>query len=283
MAAYKALSNLLEPLAGFVLDSGISTHELESMFRVATVRSVATRQLEISRRASISGIAASTGIPRAEISRILRMSERQTHGMPDRQQQATNRILAAWHEDPRFTTENGQPADLQIFGPGATFDFLVKKYGRGIPTRATLDELARTNSIEILGQRKVRVKALVAVDRGISPRAVKAFGDRATELLATMLANMRSPDRNLFISYIEGNLASRNSLPIIRREVSGKGADFLDGMRDVLSRSEPVGRENGKTQASQRVSVTIFYHEKSGAKIARSASPGGRRNLRRKT
>lgn len=73
-AARKALFQLLEPLAGFVLDSGLSTSELQSIFRVATVRSVAAKQRGLGRRVNISGIAASTGISRGEISKILQSS-----------------------------------------------------------------------------------------------------------------------------------------------------------------------------------------------------------------
>src|SRR6202167_2351650 len=73
-AARKALLQLLEQLDGFVLDSGLSTFELQSIFRVATVRNAAAKQREFGRRVNIAGIAASTGIPRGEISKILRKS-----------------------------------------------------------------------------------------------------------------------------------------------------------------------------------------------------------------
>ena len=72
LVAKKALLQLFEPLAGFVIDAGLSTNELHRIMRQAAVRSVAARQLEDSHRINISGIAATTGIPRAEISRILK-------------------------------------------------------------------------------------------------------------------------------------------------------------------------------------------------------------------
>src|SRR5580658_6140325 len=107
--ARKALLQLLEPLAGFVIDAGLSTNELHRIMRQAAVRSVAARQLETSHRINISGIAATTGIPRAEISRILKLSTSPYEQPRDRQQKSTNRILAAWHEVPKFTNSNGQP------------------------------------------------------------------------------------------------------------------------------------------------------------------------------
>ena len=280
-AAIKALSDLLEPLAGFVFDAGISTNELQSLFRVAAVNSVANRQREVSRRINISGIAASTGLSRAEISRILKAEKPPRAAGSDGKLQATNRILKMWHYDPNYTNSNGQPADLKIFGSGQTFDSLVIRYGRGIPTRAMLDELSRTGSVEILGSDKVRVKTLIALDRGASSQAVRAFGDRAAALMSNMLSNMRGSDQYQFISTIEGEIDSGNLLPLIRREVSSEGTDFLAVMRDRLFGDNSTGRRQRKSRGISRVSVTVFYHEKAKGELRKKQTTAIRRNLRR--
>ncbi len=68
--ARNALLQLLEPLAGFVSDSGLSTSELNAIYREAAVISAVAKQLEVADRVNISGIAATTGISRGAISRI---------------------------------------------------------------------------------------------------------------------------------------------------------------------------------------------------------------------
>ena len=214
--AKKALSRLFEPLSGFVIDAGLSTNELYSILREAAVRSVAARQLEVAHRVNISGIAATTGIPRGEISRILRLRARTTASRADRQK-STNRILAAWHEEPRFTDANGQPADLKLYGRGNTFEYLVKKHGRGIPTRAVLDELVRSDAVEVLSSQKIRAKTTFAVDRGFSQQAIKAFGDRATELLSAMLLNMRKPENPQFIASVSGSPIAPSAFHFLER------------------------------------------------------------------
>ena len=195
---------MLQPLVGFVLDSGLSAQELRWILREAAVRSVAARQLDVAHRINISGIAASTGIPRAEISKILNSKFGPVRQFPDRQQQSTNRILAVWHQDPKFCTPNGKPADLKIFGRGASFESLVRSYGRGIPTRAILDELTRAGAAEVLSSQLVRAKTSVVVDRGITPQAIRTFGERATDLLSTMLQNMRNPESPQFVASVSG-------------------------------------------------------------------------------
>jgi hypothetical protein len=277
VVARKAMLQVFEALAGFVIDAGLSANELHSILRHAIVRSVANRQLEVTRRVNISGIAATTGIPRAEISRILKLSAQLSEQPVDRQQKSTNRILAAWHEEPKFTDANGQPADLRLYGRGATFECLVKTYGRGIPTRAILDELLRARAVEVLPSQKVRAKTSFAIDRGINPQAIKALGDRATELLSTMLLNMKEPDNPQFIANVSGSLIASNALPLFRKELSIKGAEFLADIQESLTQKPAT--KSGIT--SNTVGVTIFYHESFRKKNYKKSSKTKRINFRR--
>jgi hypothetical protein len=279
--ARKALLRLLEPLAGFVLDSGLSVHDLAAIFREAAVRSAATQQLELYRRLNISGIAASTGISRAATSRILKSASKATDQKLGQRQQSTKRVLAAWHQNPNFTNTNGHPADLKLYGRGATFEGLVRRYGGGIPTRAMLDELTRTGAIEISASQLVRMKSLVAVERGVTPQVIKAFGDRATELLSTLLHNMRNPQASVFVANVSETGISREAMPLIRKELATRGANFLADIGDLLVREPASGRPSGIASQASNVSVTVFLREsrektKSGGQPSRK-----RRNFRR--
>ena len=255
------------------------------MFREAAVKSAATRQLESLNRVNISGIAATTGIPRSEISRILKAATEtatRADALIDGQRQSTNRILAAWHEDPKFTGSNGQPAELKMYGRGATFESLAKKYGRGIPTRALLDELLRAGAIELLSTQKLRAKTSMTVDRGMSVKAIKAFGERAAELLHTMLLNMRKPEVTKFIASFSDVHVSNSSLPLFRKDLAIKGAHFLADIQESLSANQRMHSSRRKESGSARVTVTVYCHESSGLKEG-SASAIRRRNFRRES
>lgn len=278
-AARKALRTLLEPLAGFMLETGLSVHEFEQLFRISAVRSAADRQKELTGRLSISGIAALTGIPRAEISRILK--KKNLESSPELQRHAANRILSAWHEDPKYEDNSGAPAVLSIFGANPSFDSLVRVNGRGIPTRAMLDELVRTGSVEVLSARRVRVKSLVAVSHGVGPLAVSAFGDTAAELMDTMLSNIRDPDKFHFVSNIQATVKKREVLPLFRKETSSRGQTFLAGLQEVFH-GESVGDSAKNTGNSRtRVGVTVFYSEKE-RNFTKSTRVSTRQNLRRR-
>lgn len=278
-AARKALHILLEPLAGFMLETGLSVHEFEQIFRIAAVRSAADRQQQSRGRLSISGIAALTGIPRAEISRILKKKAREPS--PDLQRHAANRILSVWHEDPKYADTNGAPAILSIFGVSPSFDSLVRAHGRGIPTRAMLDELVRTGSLEILAAKRVRVKSLVAVSHGVGPLAVRAFGETAAELMDTMLSNIRDPDNFHFVSNIQAMVNRLEVLPVFRKETSSRGQTFLAGLREVFHGESAGETVSNPARTRTRVGVTVFYSEKT-KKVLKAKGGSARQNLRRK-
>jgi hypothetical protein len=191
-AARKALKKLLEPLSRLAFDCGLSVNELHSMLREAAVRSAAGRQLEDERRINISGIAATTGISRGEISRILKYHAIATDKASNGRQNPISRILAAWHSDARFLTANQLPAELDLYGRGFTFESLVRRNGRGIPVRAIFDELTRIGVVELTASRKIFPKTSVAVNPRITPEVIEAFGRWATDLLSAKLSNAKS-------------------------------------------------------------------------------------------
>jgi len=187
------LKKLLEPLSRLAFDCGFSVNELHSMLREAAVRSAAGRQLEDERRINISGIAATTGISRGEISRILKYyGSIATDKVSNGRQNPINQILAAWHTDTRFLTANKLPAQLDLYGRGFTFESLVRRHGRGIPVRALFDELTRIGAVELTASQKIFPKMSVAVNRRITPEVIEAFGGWATDLLSAQLRRAKS-------------------------------------------------------------------------------------------
>jgi hypothetical protein len=256
--AKNALLQILIPLTGFVSDAGMSVGELYSIVCEAAVRSAAAKQLETSNRLNISGIAATTGIQRAEISRILK---RKTEPWSDQRQQSTNRIVAAWQRDPSFIDKDGNPRELTMYGRGSTFERLAKKYGRGIPARALLDELIRSGTVEIVDQQKLRVTAGASADRGMSGRAINAFGERASELLATMLMNMRKPEVPRFIATVSEATFSLDLLPVFRKDLSVRGTSFLGDVQEMLERKPPKIRSKRRKPGVGRISVSVFCCE----------------------
>lgn len=275
-AARKASLRLLEPLAGFALDCGLSIRELTSMLREAAVRSLAAQQLEVARRPNISGIAASSGISRAEISRIL---NRKIASLDEkaitRDQQSTRKILAAWCHDPKFAAANGLPADLKIYGRGATFESLVRSHGRGIPTRAILDELRRTGAIKVCGSQEIRLNP----DRRSSPKVIRALGG-ASEFLTTTLQGIRQPKNFVNLRTISADL-SPNAISILRKEISKESTNFIADIRRLLEEARIDGANNGLSEMPSIVQVAISLRVVPTTSRGKNRTLIKRRNFRR--
>ena len=261
LVAKRALLQILEPVAGFILDSGLGAAEFRMILRQAIVKAATSKQVQEFGKLNISGISAVTGISRSEVSRIIRASRHSDPKLENGQIQSTNRILSGWEADSKFSSQSGQPADLPLFGRGASFDALAKKYGLGLPTRAVLDELVRLGSVELLANQKVRIKASTAVEPGISTRLVREFGDRASASLSTLLNNMRNPKDSQFFSVIVESAVQTRALPQFRKDLTSKCFDFRAQIQEQFGPQF----DNRTTQANERenanVSVTVSCTE----------------------
>jgi len=276
-AATAALEPLLQTLAGFVLDSGLSVRELEVLFRSAAVHSVAARQRASGQRVNISGIAATTGIPRAEISQILQAAKRGAATRPIAPS-PINRILAAWHEEPGYQKKNGQPLDLRVFGPAPSFEALVSSHGAGLPVRAVLDELVRVGVSSFVGTQRVHASSFSSIRNEMGPREMDNFSEVAAQLLS-VFSTTGHPQRHDFLSGISEAVIETSQLPIFRREVVARTADFISAMRDNLTSDEVSPKARG-AGGRRSISLTIIYKEGLPAGVD-SESMELRRNLRR--
>jgi hypothetical protein len=277
IAAREASLQLLQPIAEFALDIGLSIRELNSILREAAVRGLVAQQLEVSRRPNISGIAASSGIPRGEISQILNKKKTRTGEQSvKRHEQSTRKILAAWSQDPKFAAPNGLPADLKIYGRGATFEALVKSHGRGIPIRAILDELRRSGAIEVCGQ-EIRLNRA----REFSPKVISALGSDATKVLRAMLQGIQQPEKCVNLQSATAKITP-NSIPHLRREISKKGIKFLAGLRSSLLRESKMKSVNdGSSVMANTINVTISLREVSPKREGKRRPLVRRQNFRR--
>ncbi len=276
-AASKALASILEPLAGFVLDSGLSVRELEDLFRAAAVHSVAARQRASQQRVNISGIAATTGIPRAEISQILRTPKRHPR-VKAAAQTPINRILTAWHEEPGYQTSKGKPAELRVFGAAPSFDALVKQHGAGLPTRAVLDELTRVGASSVVGIERIRINSFAAISTEIGPKEIRVFAEKASRLLSALSIIEHSQGHDFLAGISAANIES-SQLPIFRREVAARTADFVSAMRENLSNDEVAQKSIARSER-QVIHLAVIYKEGSSNSTEKKSNQL-RRNLRR--
>jgi hypothetical protein len=274
------LGRLLAPLAKHALQSGVSAREVQALWRAALVQEAARQQSKSSSRINVAGIAAATGISRADIAKILRLLESKLHATPVTKPHSINKILAVWNSSPIFANRIGRPKVLRIFGPGLSFENLVRENASGLPIRAVLDELIRLGSVEVIDSRKVRLISAVARNRGQSTLEIERLTEQVAHLLNSMLQRMRSKDSELLISTIDVEMDARVALPMFRKQVLSGSEDLLTDLRESFvgsSRREAKVKFDG---ARHHVRVAVIYQETATSDDGK-ASRLKRKNYRR--
>jgi hypothetical protein len=276
VAAIDALAQIADELLEIAFDVGLSVQQINYVIRERAVLTANRRLIRETGRASKSRVAIITGLPRSEVSRIGRSGG--GYASSDLGQNPALRLLAAWLNDARFLTPDGEPPTLPIFGKKRTFEALVLKHGAGIPVRAMLDELLQISAVERVGDHSVRIKTRIPVSVGRTPRAISALGERCSDLLRTLGKNMRSPLPPMFEATSLVIDADPKLVPMVRRAIEQQSASFINSVGSLLERSKsssPI-----RSTAKSRLGVTVYYFQSDPS--GNHEILGRRTNLRRR-
>jgi hypothetical protein len=278
-ATVVALKRVVDPLVELMFDAGVTVHEFGQLVRERAVRTAARRVSKDSGRASKSRVAIITGLPRSEVSRILK-SDDVSSGKRLGQHPA-RKVLAAWFDDPRFLAANGDPAVLPIFGKRRSFEQLVALYAGGIPVRAMLDELTQIDAVERLSDQRVRTKSRIPILTGLTSGAIAVIGERTRDLLDTLTNNLRSTSKPMFEGTALVDETDHDLISLIRREIAEQGANFINSANSLFNRSRAKHtRPAVKKSAKCRLGVTVYYFQDDIDSTVEVAS-GRRKNLQR--
>jgi hypothetical protein len=178
---YKALFNLLRPVARLCLHFGIGYREYCELSKAAFVSVAADDYGVHGRPTNASRIAAMTGLTRKEISRLRKRADsddapQTTRGTPLRE------ILAAWQTENEFIDRRGRPCVLPLEGERGSFHSLVKQFAGDIPDGALRKELERIGAVE----RKGNMLRLIPKDQA----ELDAAMDRARVVLRQAAAQL---------------------------------------------------------------------------------------------
>jgi hypothetical protein len=259
-ATVEALKHVVDSLLELMFEAGVTVQQFNYVVRDRAVRAASSRVLKETGRSSKSRVSIITGLPRSEVAKISIEADGYVNAKLG--QPAARRILAAWFESPSFLTPNGEPATLSIFGHKRSFERLVSVHGGGIPVRAMLDELTRLDAVERVGDNHVKAKSRTPVSVGLTPEAIDALGQRCSDLIQTLMKNVRRANHPLFEATSVVQDADFDLMPVIRREISRQGASFIGGTNSFLKRIRKKSRAARTKPAPRcRVGVTVYYFE----------------------
>jgi len=278
-----ALKRVIGPLLNLMADANVTVPELNRLIRETAVHKAATRVIKESGRESKSRVAIATGLPRSEVARIL--ASQDLPPAPHRGEHTARRVLAAWHEDPKFLTKEREPAVLPIFGRRRSFEKLVAVYGRGNPVRAMLDELIRIDAVKCLANQRVRASSRIPIVAGLTSDAVSEMGERGGDLVEALVNNVRGKSTPLFDARSVTRDVSPAMVSDIRTAIIQKGTSFITRVNSLLNGSHKrVKPTIPDAENKRRLGVTLYCFEVNiwDAMEPKTETPNSRRkNLRR--
>lgn len=143
---------LLRSLAPLLLSYRVTPDQLASIVRRLLVQAAARDARLRNGRVNQSQIAASTGLSRAEVRKLLSASSLAPRPLTQRISRSAL-VLNGWLTDKRYCFAPGKPKSLRFYGRGPSFASLVKKYGRDIPPRAMAVELGKKGCVKFEKER----------------------------------------------------------------------------------------------------------------------------------
>ncbi len=224
----KNLEQVLASLAHLLVASGYGFHNAMRMAKRAFIH--AARNVEgNSKRISIARIAATTGLTRIEVSRILRTSDQNVDPRP---QNRVAQVVQGWLTDSRYSKGSRASHALPYEGKTRSFTALVKTYSGDIPARAMLREMVRlgivreeSGGIVRLVRSESRIpRAAIHAMRAISPwvNQISLFGHAAQGTKLTSSTN-----------HIRLHFDSIPQLLAAVRLLDDKKAAFLAGISEL--------------------------------------------------
>ncbi|MEI8299547.1 MAG: DUF6502 family protein [Pseudomonadota bacterium] len=255
----------LQPIAALLLEIGVSYHEFARLTRRAYVDEAAAKQQAIGARVSISRIAAATGMSRPEVSQVL-SGDPIPIGTSDLTPRPTDRVLAAWTNDPDYLERDGKPKTLSYGDSSPNFSDLVKKHGPDIPPRAMLNELLASKLVSEISLDRFTPSSPSSAPRPPQKEAIRNFGAKINTLGYTLLRNLRSLEKKpLFETMTLTSTLAASVNARVARELERRCRTFSQAIERFLLDQGSAETPNEKTSDRCELGVMIAVVEKNSS------------------
>jgi len=250
----RAAMAAVEPLVELFLELGITSPEAESLLRSLYVHKA--RDWLAAQNGGVSPsdarVALVTGVHRNFVHQIL--SEPPAIAIArQRKGHRADKLLAAWHQQPSYLDNAGKPRDLPEKGPAPSFEALVNAHVPGAATGVVLAELTRAGVVQLLSDRRVRVRSRSMRLAGVNIGSLADLGNRAKELLETLRHNLRQPQDRLFAESLPAIELDANRLPVVREVINRRASAFLHSLEQELASEKRLRRRTRSPSVSLSV------------------------------
>lgn len=243
-------------IAQILITSGVDFASLQTYLQRVYVLASSRYSNFRNKRPNQSGIAAMTGLTRAEVKRILSMDSDVGAADTRDEPRGVERVIHGWANDREFLSATGKSLSLGRGKGKGTFDALVARYGNDVPVAAVLRELVRRNRV-ILSNNIVKLRA---------PTRQKKISGAAKTLLSsaipilTALVPSNAHDYSIDAQSIDIELPESISLELLKSHLKVAVPIFFEQARIaangvLLSKRKRNISKKGKTVRLDLISV----------------------------
>ncbi len=253
-----AIYRLMCPLARVMLRHGMAYGSFAELARKAYVEESLTLLRSSGKRASISSVAAMTGLTRKEASRLASLDVDTAEDANQRYNRAV-RVISAWVVDPRFQDSDGRPLALPLEGD-ASFAELVKDFSGDVPTAAMLTTLESSGTVQV-EDGKVRLLRKAYVPASTPVASLNILGNDSAELLNTIDYNLGAvPEQRVFQRKVSNASLQAGALTAFRELSNRKSQELLEEY-DAWLKQHEVNAEDSEADDPCYVAVGIYYFD----------------------
>jgi len=264
MSIHRALDEtaleILGPLVQVLLNHGMAHGAFAELVRQVFVEEGFSQLERAGHRATVSGVAALTGLSRKEVKRLRDASGGEQNESRQRYNRAV-RVISGWVNDTRYQDDTGAPAPLSCDGPDSPFARLVRDYSGDVPAVALLTLLEASGNVERDGD-QVILKKRAYIPMSTPLDRLNILGTDVAELIGTIAHNMAAePGARLFQRKVSNDQIRRDAVADFRVLSRDKSQQLLEEFDQWLAEHEVRGDQT-QDDAPAYVAVGIYYSEK---------------------
>jgi hypothetical protein len=258
-AVFRVAQATFEGLAPLLIESGITSPEVEGLLRSVCVHEAARAQ-GIG-RTNVSRISVKTGVDRHTVADLLRSPPSIESALTTRRD-STSRVVDGWLSDPEYTIR-ASPQELEIGDPnsrGRNVWNLVRRYAPGVWPRLIIDEMIRVDYVETLPSGKLRLKRRTTLKGPPKDAGRVGSSQRMRDAIRALYRDTTQSEARRTWRTAQSVEIGEEDLPLVRKMLR----DRLDSMFAWLTEeldSARWRREGPKEGVRARVGLSGFTFE----------------------
>jgi hypothetical protein len=240
--AYPDCGFAIAPVARATFLGGVGVDQFLLVARREFARAAAMSIAASGKRATLSRIAAATGLSRKDLADVLAGNAgKKKRSARDAKLQPTFRIIGTWQSDPRFLKRDGSPKDLEFTGPEHSFERLVRECASDVAPTAMARELTRMCAIKVTTTGRYKLLQPRALDPKRRRRELERFGTQLANFSAA-LGDLSNDDTAPKFADAKVVQLDRALVPLFFREYSERAAALLSSLDQWIAAHSSRGR-----------------------------------------